>query len=248
MRKSIKYLLFLTLVSGFLVNCTDEGDEFTTADRLQEGLVAYYPLDGDTKDYSENSYNATNYGAALIANRFDEDASAYHFDGDDYMEVLNFGNIVPDEEITVSMWIKSEQSRAQAQLMLCPNTDRFGISVNYYHDSQNTNFWDFGWLGEGGNPPGRTYFRPEPFDTDWHLFVFISSVSQSKMAIYKDSELQIIETDPRALENSAGKTLKIGSNDGFGYHIGCIDDIRIYDRALSEDEIDLLYHLDGWDN
>ena len=245
MRKRILYLLFLTLVSVILVNCDEE--EISELHPLKIGLVAYYSFDGDTDDLSENKNHATNYGATLISDRFGEDASAYYFDGSDYLEIIDFGDIVPVEEITVCMWIKSEQSRAQSQLMLCPNTDRFGVSVNYYHDSQNTIFWDYGWLGEGGNPPGRIFYRPEPFDTDWHFYVFVSSIEQSKQSIYKDGVLQIVDSDPRELLNAQGKSLKIGSNDGFGFHIGDIDDVRIYNRVLTEEEIQLLYHEGGWD-
>ncbi|MDA3952818.1 MAG: LamG domain-containing protein [Bacteroidales bacterium] len=208
----------------------------------QVDMVAYYPFNGNAVDESDNNNDGIVYGATLTNDRNGIANSAYHFDGDDYIEIVDFGNVIPTKEITISMWINSEQSKAQSQLMLCPNTDRFGISINYYHDSQNTNFFDYGWLGEGGNPPGRIYFRPEPFDTDWHHYVCISSISQSTMDIYKDGVLQISESDPRELLNAAGKELKIGSNDGFGFHNGDIDDIRIYNYALSLEEILDLYN------
>ena len=208
----------------------------------ESSLIAYYPFNGNANDESSNNNNGTVYGATLTADKDGNANCAYHFDGDDHIEISNFGDIVPTEEITVSMWIKSEQSRAQFQLTLCPDNNRFAVSVNYYHAGQNTNFWDFGWLGEGGNPPGRTYYRPETHDTDWHHYVFVSSISQSKQAIYKDGVLQISESTPRALQNTAGKALKIGSNDGFGYHIGDIDEVKIFNRALSAEEIMEIYN------
>ncbi len=40
---------------------------------------------------------------------------------------------------------------------------------------------------------------------------------------------------------------RVGGNDSWSYYPGILDDIRIYNRALSEAEIDTLYHEGGWD-
>ena len=110
--------------------------------------------------------------------------SALRFYGvDDYILVEGFGNIPPTREISVAMWLKLYDSKPQFQLMLCPDDNRFAISAFYFHDGRNTTFWNYGWGGEGGDAPGSLYFRPEPFDTLWHHYVFNSSISNRLMKI-----------------------------------------------------------------
>ena len=207
-----------------------------------EGLVAYYPFNGNAEDESGNVNHGEVNGAELTTDRNGISNSAYRFDGlDDYIEVSDFGNVVPTEEISVSMWVKSTESRFQFQLMLCPDDNRFGVSVDYNHNNVNHSFWDFGWEGYSGNAPGRLYDNTETFNTDWHHYVFISSISQGVMSIYKDGILLIEETDPKSLQNSADKYLRIGSGDNKAYYKGVIDDIRIYNKVLTSEKINQLY-------
>lgn len=208
-----------------------------------DNLILYLPFDGNANDESGNEYNGTVFGARLIADRFGAPNSAYFFDGrDDYIEIDNFGDIVPTEEITVSMWVMSINSKGQFQFMLCPDNNRFAVSINYFHAGMNTIFWDCGWRGEGGNAPGRLYYRPEQLDTIWHHYVFVSSVSQNIMKIYKDGKLLNSKNEPLPILNSSGKSLKIGSGDNAYYFHGLIDDLRIYSRVLNSYEMNNLYH------
>lgn len=204
-------------------------------------FVLYLPLNGNAYDYGVNNLNGSVYGATPIENRYGQSDGAMFFDGtDDYIEISNFGDYVPTKEITVSLWAKSYSSKGQFQLMLCPDNNRFAISINYYHANVNTNFWDFGYTGAGGNASGRLYYRPEPFDSEWHNYTFVSSISDSTMKMYKDNVLQNEESDPLPLINPEGRNLKIGSGDSAAYFYGCLDDIMILNRALSSSEIELL--------
>ncbi|ETR68891.1 MAG: hypothetical protein OMM_04291 [Candidatus Magnetoglobus multicellularis str. Araruama] len=58
---------------------------------LEEGLVAYYPFNGNANDESGNGNHGTVYGAILIEDRFGNKNSAYSFDGiDDYIGLEKF--------------------------------------------------------------------------------------------------------------------------------------------------------------
>jgi len=48
---------------------------------LTNGLVAYYPFNGDASDASGNGNNGTVYGATLIPDRFGQPSQAYQFNG-----------------------------------------------------------------------------------------------------------------------------------------------------------------------
>jgi hypothetical protein len=208
----------------------------------KSGLVAYYPFDNNANDASGYQHHGTTEGATLSIDRHGKPNSSYYFDGtNDYIIMKHLGDVVPAAEITVSMWVKSLSSRCQIQMMLCPDNDRLGVSINYFHDGRNTIFWDFGFKGDAGNAPGRLYYRPEPVDTLWHQYVFVSSYTQKSMKIYKDKILLIEKDEPQKIFNTFNKDLKIGCGDNCCYFYGFIDDVRIYNKALSEKAIQKLY-------
>jgi len=240
--KKLKLLLFgfiITITISY-ISCEKESNKTIL---LKNGLILYYPFNENANDESENNYHGIINGATLTQDRFGIANSAFKFDGEnDYIKINDVGDHVPNEEITVSMWLKPNASKPQFQLMLCPDNNRFAISAYYFHDGMNTIFWDYGWNGQVGDAPGRLYFRPEPIDTLWHHYAFVSSIAQSKMKIYKDGNLLIEKDFSQPLLNSTGKDLKIGSGDSNLYYNGIIDDIRIYNRILTIDEINQLFN------
>ena len=232
----MKKILFLTLIT---ISCR------LISQVPYDSLLLNMPFNGSAVDVSGNAFNGVVNGAVLCPDRFGIQGSAYKFDGiDDYIEILNFGDTVPTDEITVSMWVKSYESKAQFQMMLCPDNSRFAVSINYFHSGMNTTFWDFGFTGASGDSPGRLYYRPEPVDTLWHHYVFMSSTVEGSMKIYKDDTLLISKDEPLSLVDPSGKSLKIGSGDGTYYFNGLIDDLRIYCRDLDSVEVDGLFYED----
>lgn len=203
-------------------------------------LVAYYPFNGNANDESGHSNNGTvNGGASLVTDRNGNANSAYFFDRYQSVTVTGFGDVVPTNDITISLWANAPHSNANFAILLGTTVEpsRLGISINYQHDSQNTIFWDYGWNGQGGDAPGRLYNRPAAVDSTWHHYVFISSIEQQTMKIYKDNSLISEKSQPLALTDNAGKTLNIGS-----IFYGSLDEIRIYNRVLNTDEIESLYN------
>jgi hypothetical protein len=214
---------------------------------INEGLVVYYSFNGNANDNNGSGYDGVVCGACLTKDRNNNSNSAYYFDGvNDYIEVVNFGSIAPENEITISLWARTEVSKAQFAMLLCPENsgteiqNTLDVCINYYHDGGNWIFWDFGWRGEGGNVPGRLYIRDADFDADWHHYVLISSISESIMKIYKDGIMLNMENDPKYLFDSGEKYLRIGSGENQRYFKGAIDEIYVYNRVLSEPEIQVL--------
>ena len=64
---------------------------------LNNGLLAYYPFNGDAKDASGNGNDGTpQNGAQLTTDRFGNPNSAYYFDGiDDYISINDNGKLSP---------------------------------------------------------------------------------------------------------------------------------------------------------
>ena len=60
---------------------------------LNDGLVAYYPFNGNANDESGNGNDGTVNGATLADDRFGNPGSAYYFDGNDYIYINDHSSL-----------------------------------------------------------------------------------------------------------------------------------------------------------
>ena len=95
MRNMAAVIIILTLVVG--------GSAFAG---INDGLVAYYPFNGNANDESGSGNNGTVHEASLTNDRFSNPNSAYFFDGvNDHIDANNIDLSV----ITASVWINLKQ-------------------------------------------------------------------------------------------------------------------------------------------
>ena len=76
---------------------------------LNEGLVAYYPCNGNANDASGNGNNGTVYGASLATDRSGNANSAYEFNGtSDYTRVADSATLrSPTNGLTLALWVNA---------------------------------------------------------------------------------------------------------------------------------------------
>ena len=87
----MKKILFTLFVIGCIANTNAQVPSYVPTD----GLVGYWPFNGNANDETGNGNNGTVNGATLIKDRFGNDNSAYEFDGiNNSITVTNefFGN------------------------------------------------------------------------------------------------------------------------------------------------------------
>jgi hypothetical protein len=78
------------------------------------GLVGYWPFNGNANDESGNGNNGTVNGATLTTDRFGNANSAYSFDGlNDYIDCGNSTSVSTPTNFTFSVWINPLFSRSQ---------------------------------------------------------------------------------------------------------------------------------------
>ena len=75
---------------------------------INDGLVAHYPFNGNALDESGNGNDGIVHGATLIADRYGNTDSAYHFDGvNDYIYIQYDTSLVP-ANYTVVVWYRAD--------------------------------------------------------------------------------------------------------------------------------------------
>lgn len=213
---------------------------------LTQGLVAHYPFNGNANDQSGNGKNGTNNGATLTNDRNTVPNSAYNFNGTNSYISIPSTIITPSAAaVTICAWIKKDanwtnQSNAQIvylgtdqgemQLSLFGGTDananaRFAVRLS-----------DDNWYGLD---------LQSPISNNQDYFLVAKYVKGQNISLYVNNVLirQIVVPNINLLTNSA-TTSSIGSYNraaGGYYFKGVIDDVRIYNRALTNQELMALY-------
>lgn len=78
---------------------------------IKEGLIAYYPFDGNAKDESGNNHNGLVQGATLCADRYGRKNKAYEFNG--INDFIDIGNSLLNQNssfFTIGLWFKTNYS------------------------------------------------------------------------------------------------------------------------------------------
>lgn len=208
------------------------------------GLTAYWPFSGNAQDQSGNNYNGTVTGASLTTDRFGSANSAYDFNGSSDFISTSYAGIMGAGARSISFWAKTTYSTSSSTAVSWGNNaegQRFNCGFNYMTNGATI----------GAANAAMTYSTPaQVSDNQWHHYVFqFNATYLSEAQIYQDGVL-LTQATHAYNENMAVNT-QPGFNVHFGkidypaspdYFKGQLDDIRFYNRLLSQNEIDALYN------
>ncbi len=238
---SITSLLFLILLL-FRINVTAQVicNQCAIANPINTGLVACYPFSGNAQDQSGFNNHGTNYGATLTTDRFGNANSAYSFNGSSYILVPNSTSLSsPSSSITIAFWAITSVWSVW-----------FGVnygSVLSKSNSATTCHYRVSLIGTGIsgiiNNKIWDYFIGTNDLNKWDFFVV--TMNNNTLNYYKNGVLIGQNSSPSTFSLSTNNPLYIGKDDpGFtDYYTGKIDDIRIYNRAISYSEVVTLYNF-----
>jgi hypothetical protein len=195
------------------------------------GLVGYWKLDGDASDSAGGS-DGTLVGDPTWVND-PERGRCLDFDGDgDYVDVGEDPSLTFTEQITVACWIKVRAFDRNWNAIVTKGDDWVLARTR---DDDRVAFLCLGLTG-GGWPE---VYSGDVNDDDWHHVAGV--YDGSRLTMYQDG----IGVDSKSLGgriNSNWSRVLIGENGQVGNRFwnGLIDDVRIYSRALTAQEVEAL--------
>jgi hypothetical protein len=214
---------------------------------LDSGLVLYFPFNGNDKDMSGNKNNPSYNNASLTADRMGNPNSAYHFNGkNNYMKVRNSPSLNTADEMSIALWVKVTKfytGKCYNNMLLMKGDNdyregnyflRFADPYNGCNDKADSTKEMF--YGTGNALATTPLIR----SNQWYSVVWVCN--NKTVDLYVDSILRASVPDSY-ISFSNRYDLFIGhmNNDQYPYWLnGDLDEIRIYNRALSKEEVILL--------
>ena len=228
-------------LSFFCIGLLCSGFRCHSQTLLTNGLIAYYPFNGNVNDATQNGLNGGIFGSGTTfqADRFGTNNAAIHFSGNGYASITPTPFVVTND-YTISFWVRvdstspgvnnflstgNDSSRA-LDIRLAPGAGGWAFLVNYSG-------------GAGGAISSAT---PTSY-TSWHQLALTHHATSYSAYIDGASIGTSIFTD--LTTDSGSLVLGIEAN-GFPYNVtGSMDELRIYNRPFASNEISQLYTIES---
>ncbi len=218
----------------------------TAPSGVDTGLVGYWPFNGKgfssstvTIDRSGRGNNGTLTGGPVkTIGRIGQGIS---FDGtDDYIDM---GDAVEPSNITVSAWVKPDVTTLNKRIV-----SKWGASGSRQYllavDNTSSNKFTFSVSSDGATANEICDTTSTYTAGQWYFLVGTYDGSDCKIYVNGTDVSSIASSTSGNIYSSGTYNLRIGAeaDDGSNPFDGSIDEVRIYNRALSSSEIGSLYN------
>jgi len=236
----IKFTLFAAVLAAVLfgVGCASTEPAFAS-----DGLVAHYPFNGNTNDQSVNGNNGKSAMAKFSIDRHGNPSGSLVCDGAKGKVTVDGNKQIQDlakKDSTISLWVKLERQQPVSSILRKEEDYLLyaGKSGELYVE-RFSHVKVAGGFHRVNTTKGVTVNRWMHVCCTW---------DESGIKLYLDSKYLNLEKEERShLPVSLGVrrllSFGIANNDTQALY-GALDDVRIYNRALSAEEVKALYDLE----
>jgi hypothetical protein len=212
----------------------------------KDDLVAYFPFDGNALDQSQLNNVCTVKGCSLTEDRFGIPERAYRFDGiDDMMVISNSYSLNFDagvDSYTINLWVKATDptngNHYSGRLFSKWNDD---LKYNYPFSIQFNNANCLAATYQKDNYASVVnYFNI--WNGQWRMITFVVDNSTRRIYSYVDGNVVETVSNMATVNTQNAYDIIIGYCwPNSVYYKGLMDDILIYNRALSTNEIKTIF-------
>ena len=242
MKQSKRLLGTLTLTCGLAVSGYSQSF-------LTNGLVAYYPFNGNALDASGNGNNGIVAGAVLTSDRFNQPSNAYYFNWTNYSIGIPAFFDGGQPNYTISFWFNTASTQQVGQFFIssCPNPT---LEIKYNETLNSAQGYVAYSIGTGTDwiQPTQRHGTKNDYQTNtWYQVALVKQDSQFTLYIDgtfdETSSATVPATGLIGFEVGMGcasstSTLMPGTDGGI---LGKMDEVRFYNRALSASAVQQLY-------
>ena len=218
---------------------------------IANGLLAYYPYNGNANDESGNGYNGTS--VVLSTDRFGIPNKAYDCQNTASTSTINFDL---DSSYTVNIWFNTVASNYVRLFSWSDDIQQPRKFTSALINRPNSNAYIEGVYTANDNTCGlnensafaTSSANPNPYtDGQWHMLTLTRN--NNILSLHIDSvlidDINIVD-NCTIFQGQTAEFLQVGSNylPNLGY-VGKLDDVMVHSRPLNTAEISYLYKLNS---
>jgi hypothetical protein len=207
---------------------------------IQKGMVAFYPFNGNANDEGDNNNNGKIFWATFVADKFGNPDQALYLDGmDNCVEIPGSPTINISGSLSISCWIYPHSA------------ERWISWVSKASNNNSRSQWRFGFGDPAPDLFGLTVFDSTWFDystnkktiplNTWSHVILIADQLQHIAYFYLNGELIDSITGIKEFAESSDPLFIGRQMDNDIFFDGLIDEVRIYNRTLTKDEVKELF-------
>ncbi|MBI3138999.1 MAG: gliding motility-associated C-terminal domain-containing protein [Sphingobacteriales bacterium] len=210
---------------------------------LSQGLVTYHPFNGNADDAGPNTIHGNVVNATLTTDRMGNANSAYYFNGSNAFIELPYNtayNFSPQGAFSISVWILPDMNNtwpAQAVVVKAPPNADFTLSA-----------WNYGtyvlsYHAMSGYAYNHILNGTTSFVQNLCWYNVITTYNNGIWNLYVNGQLEATNnSQTRFILQDGFSRIAFGKKgQSFGdWYKGKMDEVRIYNRVLNQEEIDSL--------
>jgi hypothetical protein len=216
------------------------GTELLATSVNEGGLILYLPFDGDANDYSGNNLHGEVMGAVLGLDRNGNSNSAYIFNGTSgYINIEDSELFNQLDNLTIACWVKPDANPGKPLDTHIDIISRSSSLGGYYlgiTTKHNPEFWYSTIQGGSDFVGSNATLAPDV----WSHYAFVFTSMPGELSGYGKLYINgnIVATKVLAKPRGVNLDMKIGCRNDFAcYYSGRVDDVYIYNKALTDLQI-----------
>ena len=211
---------------------------------ISSGLIIYYPFNGNANDISGNDYHGTVYGARLKEDRLRSrnlESDSYAFDGQSYISTEGITEFEETSSISATFWVSPYLYENYLNVFGVGDIDDESTDSTFRAEFQESNFKGFFRnTSQYIKVSGDTMV---PVD-EWTFVALTYDELTKQGRLYVNGNLYNILKVDDEIEMTSPTMLTIGVGfraDDEHFFQGKVDDFRLYNRAISKEDVQELY-------
>jgi len=203
---------------------------------IGDGLVVHLPFDGSYDDASGNANHGTSHGATLVEDRSGNPSSAVLVGASAWVEVADDDSLDLTSELSVAAWVRVEGEYSTWNVIVGKD---YNVAYSFGFWSANVDC-EPSELRRLDLSVGYSFelFSDGTLDCGTWTHVAVTFDDAADRAILYIDGHPVQEVVQTGFPGNSDSSLGIGRDGRWGdYLIGALDDVRLYDRVLTAEEV-----------